>query len=68
MVEKTTLSVLSVLDEVEFEDIILVFRIHKSKKNRQAKNKKTNNDLKKTTHKAKDRETGTPLQTRGDLM
>jgi len=35
MVEKTNLSVLSVPDEVDFEDTILVFRIRKSKRNRQ---------------------------------
>jgi len=44
----------------EFEDIKGVFRIRKSKQNRQhngqkKKDKRTNNDLQNITHKTKDR-------------
>ena len=70
MVEKTNLSVLSVPDEVDFEDTKLVFRIRKSERtdNTMAKSKRTNNDLQNFTHKAKDRITRTALQTRGELV
>jgi len=48
----------------------VVNRFRKSKKDGQyngqkKKDKKTNNDLQKTTHKTKDRATGTPAKNRG---
>ena len=57
----------------EFEDLKGVFRIHKSRKDRQhhvqkKKDKRTNNDLQNITHKTKYRLTRTPLKTGGQLM
>jgi KaiC/GvpD/RAD55 family RecA-like ATPase len=58
----------------EFEDAKGVIRIRKLKKDRQRngnvqkkKDKRTNNDLKKHTHKTKDRVTRTQLKT-GDFF
>ena len=54
----------------EIEDIKLVIRIRKSKKDRQhngqkKKDKRTNNDLQNITHKAKDREARTQVLRNG---
>ena len=51
----------------QFEDTNGVIRIRKSKKNRQHKRKRTNNDLQNTTQKMKYRVTRIPLKTRGEL-
>jgi len=54
--------------EEEFEDIKVVIKIRKSKKDRQHNDQKknderTNNNLQNITHKTKDRVTRTPLKT-----
>ena len=55
------------LFEIRVEDTKGVIRICKSKNDRQKKeDKRTNNDLQNTTHKNKDRATGTLLKTRGE--
>ena len=59
-------------EQEEIEDTKGVIRIRISKKNRQhndqqKKYKRTNNDLKKHTHKTKDRVIRTPLKTGGEL-
>jgi hypothetical protein len=48
--------------EEEFEDTKSVIRIRKSKKNRVAKRKRTNNNLQNIHIKTKDRETRTTLK------
>ena len=55
-----------------FEDTKGEIRIPKSKKNRQhngekKKVKRSNDDLQNTTHKTKDRETRTPLNSGGEF-
>jgi hypothetical protein len=64
----TRLNCITISRIVEFEDIKGVIRIRVSKKNIQhngqmKKYKRTNNDLKKHTHRTKDRITRTPLKT-----